>query len=348
MERCAIDRSSNATSANDGYLLDAYSRTVTQAAERVGPATAKIEVRRRRADRQGAEAPAGSGSGFLFTPDGFLITNSHVVHGASHIDVTVPGSEPRLARLVGDDPHTDIAVLSISGHDLPYVAFGESQPLKPGNIAIAIGNPFGFSFTVTAGVVSATGRSLRTQSGRLVDDIIQTDAALNPGNSGGPLVGSDARVIGVNTAMFMPAQGICFAIAIDTAKTVALKLLREGVVRRAYLGLGAQTVPLNTRLRRHLGLEQRTAAFVVMVDAQSPAARAGIRDGDIIIKLGESNVAGVDDLHRLLIEDAARRSLDIVVIRGPATQRFTITPMLDSHMKPPGPSVSRGPAEEAH
>jgi S1-C subfamily serine protease len=234
-----------------------------------------------------------------------------------------------LARLVGDDPHTDIAVLSISGHDLPYAAFGDSQQLKPGSIAIAIGNPFGFSFTVTAGVVSATGRSLRTQSGRLVDDIIQTDAALNPGNSGGPLVGSDARVIGVNTAMFMPAQGICFAIAIDTAKAVALQLLKQGVVRRAYLGLGAQTMPLNTRLRRHLGLEQRTAAFVVTVDPQSPAARAGLRDGDIIIRLGEATVAGVDDLHRLLIEDAAQRCLDIEVIRGTVTKRFAITPILD-------------------
>jgi S1-C subfamily serine protease len=326
METYAFDES-----GRDDRLLDAYSRTVTQAADLVGPATAKIEVRgHRNAETHAPVAPTGSGSGFLFTPDGFLITNSHVVHGATQMSVTVPGSEPQLARLVGDDPHTDIAVLSISGHDLPYARFSESQKLKPGNIAIAIGNPFGFSFTVTAGVVSATGRSLRTQSGRLVDDIIQTDAALNPGNSGGPLVGSDARVIGVNTAMFMPAQGICFAIGIDTAKTVALKLLQEGVVRRAYLGLGAQTVPLNTRLRRHLGLEQRTAAFVVTVDPQSPAARAGLRDGDIIIKLGEADVAGVDDLHRLLIEDAARRSLDVVVIRGTATEHFTITPILDS------------------
>lgn len=322
----ALERTTEATSQGDSYLLDAYSRTVTQAADRVGPATAKIEVRRRKRDTESADVSAGSGSGFLFTPDGFLITNSHVVHGATQIDVTVPGLEPQLARLVGDDPHTDIAVLSISGHDLAYAAFGESQKLRPGNIAIAIGNPFGFSFTVTAGVVSATGRSLRTQSGRLVDDVIQTDAALNPGNSGGPLVGSDARVIGVNTAMFIPAQGICFAIAVDTAKTVALKLLKDGVVRRAYLGLGAQTVPLNTRLRRHLGIEQRTAAFVVMVDSQSPAARAGIRDGDIIIKLGEADVAGVDDLHRLLIEDAAQRNLDVVVIRGTAAERFAITP----------------------
>jgi S1-C subfamily serine protease len=330
METYAFESPSDANTPDDSRLLDAYSRTVTQAADRVGPATAKVETRRLKADEQPPDAPAGSGSGFLFTPDGFLITNSHVVHGATHIHVTVPGSEPQLARQVGDDPHTDIAVLSIAGHDLPYANFGESQQLRPGNIAIAIGNPFGFAFTVTAGVVSATGRSLRTQSGRLVDDIIQTDAALNPGNSGGPLVGSNARVIGVNTAMFMPAQGICFAIAIDTAKTVALKLLKDGVVRRAHLGLGAQTVPLNTRLRRHLGLEQRTAAFVAMVEPQSPAGRAGIRDGDIIIKLGEQNVAGVDDLHRLLIEDAAERTLDVLVIRGTATERISMKPILDS------------------
>ncbi len=330
MESYASTGSLEASAPGDGSLLDAYSRTVTQAADSVGPATAKIETRRRKSTAEPAEVPAGSGSGFLFTPDGFLITNSHVVHGATHIEVTVPGSEARLARLVGADPHTDIAVLSITGHGLPYAAFGESQKLKPGNIAIAIGNPFGFTFTVTAGVVSATGRSLRTQSGRLVDDVIQTDAALNPGNSGGPLVGSDARVIGVNTAMFLPAQGICFAIAIDTAKAVALKLLKDGVVRRAYLGLGAQTVPLSTRLRRHLGLEQGSAAFVVVVDPQSPAARAGIREGDMIIKLGETSVAGVDDLHRLLIEDAAQRTLEILAIRGTATERIAVRPILDS------------------
>jgi len=314
---------------DDAGLLDAYSRTVTQLAEQVGPATAKIEIQKRSADKPSEGAASGSGSGFVFTPDGYLITNSHVGSGASRIEVTLPGTEPQQARLVGEDPHTDIAVINIPGHDLPSVLFGESRSLKVGSIAVAIGNPFGLSFTVTAGVVSALGRSLRTQTGRLVDDIIQTDAALNPGNSGGPLVGSSGRVIGVNTAMFRPAQGICFAIAIDTAKLIALKLMREGAIRRAYLGLGAQTVPIVTRLRRHHDIAQATAAFIVEIVAQSPASRAGLREGDLIIQLGETPIAGVDDLHRVLIENAAQRTADVAVIRGTSIERMTITPELD-------------------
>ncbi len=330
MEYLATNFEASTLAEDDSGLLDAYSRTVTQLAERVGPATAKIEIQKRSANKPGENANAGSGSGFVFTPDGYLITNSHVVSGASRIEVTLPGAEPQQARLVGEDPHTDIAVINIPGHDLPAVLFGDSRSLKVGSIAVAIGNPFGLSFTVTAGVVSALGRSLRTQTGRLVDDIIQTDAALNPGNSGGPLVGSNGRVIGVNTAMFRPAQGICFAIAIDTAKLIALKLMREGTIRRAYLGLGAQTVPIVTRLRRHHRLEQATAAFIVEVVAQSPASRAGLREGDLIIQFDETVIGGVDDLHRALIEKAAQKTSEIAVVRGTSIERMSITPELDS------------------
>jgi S1-C subfamily serine protease len=329
MENLSTDSHASTLAEDDSSLLDAYSRTVIQLAEQVGPATAKIEIHKRSADKPEENANAGSGSGFVFTPDGYLITNSHVVSGASRIEVTLPGADPQQARLVGEDPHTDVAVINIQGHDLPSAIFGDSRSLKVGSIAVAIGNPFGLSFTVTAGVVSALGRSLRTQTGRLVDDIIQTDAALNPGNSGGPLVGSNGKVIGVNTAMFRPAQGICFAIAVDTAKLIALKLMREGAIRRAYLGLGAQTVPIVTRLRRHHGIEHGTAAFIAEVVAQSPASRAGLREGDLIIQFGQSAITGVDDLHRVLIENAARRTSEIAVIRGTTLERMSITPELD-------------------
>ena len=316
---------------DDAVLLDAYSRTVTQAAERVGPATVKIEVRSPAGERSRTPAErSGSGSGFIFTPDGLILTNSHVVHDARQIDVALPNGEQQRARVVGEDPHTDLAVLSIAGPDLPHVSFGESKRLQVGSIAIAIGNPFGFSWTVTAGVVSALGRSLRTESGRLVDDVIQTDAALNPGNSGGPLVGSDARVIGVNTATFLRSQGICFAIAIDTAKWIAMKLLQGGVVRRGYLGVGAQTAPLPLRLARQLGLDQRSAAFVTSVDTGGPAARAGLRDGDLVLELGGQTITGVDDLHRVLSDETPGRSLELRILRHTRLERLVVTPGLPS------------------
>jgi S1-C subfamily serine protease len=317
---------------DDAALLDAYSRTVTHAAERVGPATVKIEVRARtNGQRRGSDAERrGSGSGFIFTPDGLILTNSHVVRGASQIDVALPSGDQQRARVVGEDPHTDLAVLSIAGPDLPHAAFAESKRLKVGSIAIAIGNPFGFAWTVTAGVVSALGRSLRTESGRLVDDVIQTDAALNPGNSGGPLVGSDARVIGVNTATFLRSQGICFAIASDTAQWIAMKLLQGGVVRRGYLGVAAQTAPLPVRLARQLGLTQQSAAFVTSVDVAGPAARAGLRDGDLILELGAQPITGVDDLHRVLSDETPGRSLELRILRHTRLERLTVTPGLPS------------------
>lgn len=321
---------------SDERLLDAYSQTVTRVAKRVGPATAKVEVRHAPSG-PGRRSPAGgSGSGFVFTPDGLILTNSHVVRGAKRIDVTLPGGEALPARVVGADPHMDLAVLSVPGHELPYASLGTSKDLEVGSIAIAIGNPYGFAWSVTAGVVSALGRSLRTESGRLVDDVIQTDAALNPGNSGGPLVGSDGRVIGVNTAIFLRSQGICFAIAVDTAQWVAMQLLREGYVRRGYLGVGAQTAPLVTRVVRHLGLTQRTGAFVTTIDPDGPAARAGVREGDIIVALGGRSVATVDDLHRVLTEEAPGRSIELSVVRGPALERFDVRPESDERWRATG------------
>ncbi|HTV24823.1 MAG TPA: trypsin-like peptidase domain-containing protein [Polyangiaceae bacterium] len=323
----------------DAGLLDAYSQTVTQVAKRVGPATAKVDVRR---SLGGPSAPdprgdgGGSGSGFLFTPDGLIVTNSHVIANARRIEVTLPGKGPESARVVGDDPHTDLAVLSISGHDLPFAQFGSSRALEVGSIAVAIGNPFGFAWSVTAGVVSALGRSLRTESGRLVDDVVQTDAALNPGNSGGPLVGSDGRVIGVNTAIFLRSQGICFAIAVDTAQAVALELLRNGRVRRGYLGIGAQTAPIATRLARNHGLSQPTGAFVTLVETGGPAAAAGIRDGDIIVELGGRSIGGVDDLHRVLTEEADGRAVEAKVLRGVSLVRFTLRPISDARLAQAG------------
>ena len=325
----------------DAALLDAYSQTVTRVAKRVGPATAKVDVRRSlggpvTGSRADGPRDGGSGSGFLFTPDGLIVTNSHVVAGARSIAVTLPSREPQTAHVVGEDPHTDLAVIGISGHDLPFAQFGSSRSLEVGSIAVAIGNPFGFAWTVTAGVVSALGRSLRTESGRLVDDVVQTDAALNPGNSGGPLVGSDGRVIGVNTAIFLRSQGICFAIAVDTAQWVALELLKNGRVRRGYLGIGAQTAPISTRLVRNLGLSQSTGAFVTAVESDGPAAAAGIRDGDIIVELGGRIIAGVDDLHRVLTSEADERIVEVRVLRGVTLQRFSLRPQSDARFSRTG------------
>jgi S1-C subfamily serine protease len=319
--------------SGDAGLLDAYSQTVTRVAKRVGPATAKVDVRR---SLGGPDTPgtrdAGSGSGFLFTPDGLIVTNSHVVAGARRIDVTLPGGEAQSARVVGVDPHTDIAVLGISGHDLPFAEFGSSRSLEVGSIAVAIGNPFGFAWTVTAGVVSALGRSLRVESGRLVDDVVQTDAALNPGNSGGPLVGSDGRVIGVNTAIFLRSQGICFAIAVDTAQWVALELLKNGRVRRGYLGIGAQTAPIAIRLARNLGLEQPTGVFVTTVESGAPAQAAGIRDGDIIVELAGRTITGIDDLHRVLSQQSEGQRCEVRILRGVSLKTLSIRPVSDASL----------------
>jgi S1-C subfamily serine protease len=313
----------------DSDVLDAYSKAVSDAAERVGPSVVKVGVLS--AARQGralAREPRerGAGSGFFFTPDGFLLTNSHVVHGADRIEVTAADGQTLPGYLVGDDPHTDLAVVRVHGAGARSAPLASSRGLRVGQIAVAIGNPYGFAWSVTAGVVSALGRTLRTGTGRLVDDVIQTDAALNPGNSGGPLVNARGEVIGVNTAMILPAQGICFAIAIDTATWVATALLHEGRVRRAYLGLAGQTVPIVKRLTVHHALPNESGVLLTATEKGSPADRAGLRDGDILIAFADQPVASIDDLHRLLAADRVGKSLSVEVLRGTARIKATVRP----------------------
>ncbi len=323
----------------DAGLLDAYSRAVTAAVERVSPSVVNVEVhqalrpasgRTRSGEPRSGEPPGeprercGGGSGFVFTPDGLILTNSHVVHDATRIEVTLADGRRAPARTIGDDPATDLAVIRIDATGLQAVPLGDSQQLRPGQMAIAIGNPYGFQSTVTAGVVSALGRSLRSYSGRLIEDVIQTDAALNPGNSGGPLVDSRGQVIGVNTATILPAQGICFAIGINTAKFVASRLLRDGRIRRSYIGVSAQTVPIHRRVVRFYGLARETGVVVVGIegDERSPARTAGLREGDVIVALDEKPVAGVDDLHRWLTDAQVGARCALTVIRH--TERLVL------------------------
>ena len=298
----------------DAALLDAYSQAAVEAVERVSPAVVKLDVRGRRRGRH--EEAGGRGSGFIFTSDGFLLTNSHVVHGAEAIEATVMDGRTLPGRLVGDDPDTDLAVVKVDAPELlPTVTLGDSRRLRVGQVAIAIGNPYGFQCTVTAGVVSALGRSLRAASGRLINDIIQTDAALNPGNSGGPLVASSGEVIGVNAAAILPAQGLCFAVPIHTATFVAERLLRDGRIVRAYLGIGGQTAPVHLRVRRFYGLSHDSGVLVLAMEPGGPAARAGVREGDVIVSYGEQPVETVDALHRLLAEETPSHPVRLTVIR---------------------------------
>jgi len=257
-----------------------------------------------------------------------VLTNSHVVHDAKRITVALLDGTRAAASLVGDDPDTDLAVVRIDAPHLTPLAFADSAALRVGQIAIAVGNPYGFDCTVTTGVVSALGRSLRTQSGHLVDDVIQTDAALNPGNSGGPLVDARGQVIGVNTAMIMPAQGICFAIAANTASFVMGKLIHEGRIRRAYLGVAGQNVPLHRRVVRYHELPHETGVFVVSTEPDSPAAAAGLRDGDLIVAYGDRPISGIDDLHRLLTEEQAGVASPLTVIRDLKKVALTVQPRL--------------------
>lgn len=311
---------------SDAALLDAYSKAVVGAAERVSPSVVNIEVvhRARRGNGAPQEAPEdgegfdgrrGSGSGFIFTPDGFILTNSHVVHDAIDIQVGLSGGRQLQAVLVGDDPDTDVAVIRVHAHGLPAAPLGESKPLKPGQLVVAIGNPFGFQTTVTAGIVSALGRSMPSRTGRLIHSIIQTDAALNPGNSGGPLVNASGEVIGVNTAVILPAQGICFAVPVDTAKGVAAALMRDGKIRRAYLGVGGQGVDLARRTIRRHDLKSASAVLILGVQPDSPAGRAGLREGDVIVAFGETPVTNIDDLHRHLDEASIGISAALTIVR---------------------------------
>jgi S1-C subfamily serine protease len=318
---------------DDTSLLDAYSRAVVSAAEKVSPSVAKIEVTQTGGRGRNGEPRErhGGGSGFVFTPDGLVLTNSHVVHDATRIQVSLPDGRQFPAHLIGDDPATDLAVVRLDRIDsdasnLTAVTFGDSQTLRVGQLAIAIGNPYGFQYTVTAGVVSALGRSLRSYSGRVIDDVIQTDASLNPGNSGGPLVSSDGRVVGVNTATIMGAQGLCFAIGINTAKFVASRLLHQGRIRRAFIGVEAQTVPLHRRIVRFYDLPKETGVIVLAAESGSPAQKAGLREGDVIVAFSGQPVAGVDDLHRLLTDTQVGVSSSITILRRAEKLELEIIP----------------------
>jgi S1-C subfamily serine protease len=334
----ANDNAGEEPSHNDASLLDAYSGAVIGALERVSPAVTFIEVVHGAAvaggtpngrAAPGARRPVrGSGSGFLFTPDGYLLTNSHVVHGSEEITVRLNDDLRFSADLVGNDPDSDLAVLRIgSPGALPYVEFGDSAALRVGQVAIAIGNPLGYSKTVTTGVVSALGRTLRATSGRLMHDVIQTDAALNPGNSGGPLVDSKGRVIGVNTAMIPQAQSICFATGINTAKWVIAQLFAHGRVRRAYIGVSGATVPIATRVVRHFSLPRNRAVHVLEVVAGSPAAQAGVEAGDRMIALDGTPVDGIDGLQRLLDADWIGRDGELQLLRRSSVIRVRIRPI---------------------
>ena len=306
----------NADEGAEGKLLDAYSASVTTAVARVAPAVVHLRVAA--TTRRGRAQHAGSGSGFLIAPDGYLLTNSHVAGEAATIEATLSDGRTAHAELVGDDPDSDLAVLKVAASDLAWCRLGDSRRVRVGQIAIAIGSPYGFRHTVTAGIVSGLGRSMRARTGRLLDNVLQTDAALNPGNSGGPLVDSRGEVIGVNTAVILPAQGICFAIASAAAERVAVALIREGRVRRAWLGIGGETVPIPRRVVRHFALALESGVRIDLVEPDSPAATAGFAPGDIVVALDSVPIGDVDDLQRALGADAIGRSAVFRVLRGDA------------------------------
>jgi len=310
----------------DHALHDAYSQAVMAAVETVSPSVVKIEVSRKAPAPRGPREAGGSGSGFIISPDGLVMTNSHVVHGAAQVQVVLSDGRRPDSVLVGEDPESDLAVLRVYAPNLAPLKFANSATLRVGQLAIAIGNPYGFEATVTAGVVSALGRSLRSQSGRLMEDIIQTDAALNPGNSGGPLVNSRGEVIGVNTAVILPAQGICFAIASNTAQLIAGWLVKEGRVRRSYLGIAGQTAPIHARLRRHYRLQQDRGVLVVGVEPGGPARRAGLREGDLIISFKAHPISGIDELLRKLVGSEIGVASTMTVLRQSEKLELSITP----------------------
>jgi Trypsin-like serine proteases, typically periplasmic, contain C-terminal PDZ domain len=307
----------------DEEILDAYSQAVIYAAETVSPSVVNIEVRRR--SKAGSEI-RGNGSGFIFTPDGFTLTNSHVVHGATEIGVTTTDGRFFRADPIGDDPTTDLAVIRIDAPKLTPASLGDSRSIRVGQLVIAIGNPYGFQTTVTTGVVSALGRSLRSHSGRLIEDVIQTDAALNPGNSGGPLVTARGEVIGVNTAIIMPAQGICFATGINTAKFVVGQILKYGKVKRGFIGIAGANVLLPRRLVRFHGLPVESGVQVISIEPGSPAQSAGLAEGDIIVDFDNQAVTSIDDLHRLLTEERVGKGALLVALRGPRKVTLSIFP----------------------
>jgi S1-C subfamily serine protease len=305
---------------DDSALLDGYSRTVAAVVNRVAPSV--VNIRAEGVGRGGG----GSGSGLIIAPDGFILTNSHVVHGARRLEVTLHDTRIFPAQLIGDDPDTDLAVIRIDAPSLQNVRLADSSRIRVGQIAIAIGSPYGFQQTVTAGVVSALGRSMRAESGRLMDDIIQTDTALNPGNSGGPLVNSAGEVIGVNTAVILPAQGICFAIASNTAQFVAAWLIKEGRFRRSSIGIAGQNVPLHPRVARFHKLPQDRGILVAEIEPRSPAALAGLQDGDIVVGFKGEPVRTIDDLHRRLTFREIGVASPLMLLRGTEKIFATVIP----------------------
>jgi S1-C subfamily serine protease len=317
-----------AVADRDADLLDAYSRAVIGAVDIVGPAVVGIEVRQHARSRSGEDARA-AGSGFLFTPDGLIITNSHVVERAASVVVRLADGQTSEADVVGTDPGTDLAVLRISGGPFPWVSFADSSAVRVGQVAIALGNPFGFQCSVTSGVVSALGRTLRSKTGRLIDDVIQTDAALNPGNSGGPLVTTAGQVIGVNTAIILPAQGLCFAIASSLVRFIASALLRDGRVRRSYIGVAAERTAVPRQLARLHGLDLATGLRVAAVEPNSPARAAGLRQGDVVVKFDRVAIGGVDELHRVLDGERIGRPAQVTLLRGSELCEVTIVPGAD-------------------
>jgi S1-C subfamily serine protease len=311
---------------DDSELLDAYSRTVVSAVGRVAPAVVNINVKQRVPARPGEREVSGNGSGFVIAPDGFILTNSHVVHRASTITVNVPDGREYPAQLIGDDPDTDLAVVRVDAPQMQHVRLADSEKLRVGQLVIAIGNPLGFEASVTAGVVSALGRSMHTQSGRLIDNIIQTDAALNPGNSGGPLVNSAGEVVGVHTAMIRPAQGICFAIASNTAKFVAGWLIKDGKIRRSYIGVAGQNVPIHRRIVRFYGLPLETGVLVASIEKNSPAERAGLSQHDLIVAFNGQPIGTVHHLHKVLAGEQIDVSATVTIIRHTEKLEISILP----------------------
>jgi S1-C subfamily serine protease len=306
-------------SPKDDELLDAYSKAVVSVVDRVGPSVVNVYVKKKMTHQsimwRGPDEVQGGGSGFIFTPDGFILTNSHVVHDSTHVEVTLSDGRHFPARIIGDDPDTDLAVIKIDAQDLAHATLGDSQALRVGQLVIAIGNPYGFNCTVTSGVVSGLGRSLRTGSGRLIDDIVQTDAALNPGNSGGPLITSLGEVIGVNSAVILPAQGICFAIPSNIAKFVAASLIRDGKIRRSWIGISGQNVTLKPEVVKDNRLPSEQGVLAVAVERYGPAERSGLVPGDVIVGLDEHPIKSIDDLHKLLTEERINKQAKLTVLR---------------------------------
>ena len=312
----------------DGHLLDSYSRTIVGVSQMVSPSVVQIKVNKKTAPSRNPrqQQPFGTGSGFIISSDGFIVTNSHVVSNSTQIEVVLQDGREFQAKLVGEDPATDIAVVQINGDNLRAVRFGNSDHLQVGQLAVAIGNPYGFQYSVTVGVVSALGRTLRSESGRLIDDVIQTDAALNPGNSGGPLVDSRGNIIGVNTAVILPAQGLCFAVSSNLAQYVVGKLIIEGKVRRGYIGIAGQTAPLNPRSGNFNKLTVKSGVLVQSVELDGPAYNSELAVGDIIVAFGNASVHSIDDLHKLLNENAIGKDSELIVLRKGKRERVRVIP----------------------